>query len=253
MTRRHKGASRHAANEEELGPQPHRLAPLLIIALLLGVVVWGGSLLLDPKTLPVTTVRVENELKHLERETVRRAVLPHVKEGFLRVNVEAIRKELEALPWVAKASVRRAWPDVLTIGLREQQAAARWEQGGLLNPKGERFAEKEMTTWKNLPLLQGPKQTEKILMSEYLTMQDALSPLGLHISRLSMDRRRAWSVRLDNGLHLRLGRNNSQKRLLRFVRVYTKVLQPRVESIDSVDLRYTNGFAVRWREGNAAA
>lgn len=253
MARRSKGATRHAAKSEAVRSRRGWVLPLVIIPSLLSALFWGAATLFDPETLPITTVRVENELKYLGRETVRRTVLTYVREGFLRVDVEAIRKELEMLPWVAEASVRRGWPDVLSIRLREQQASARWREGGLVNPDGELFAVEDTTSWQHLPVLHGPKQTEKILMKEYLAMQGVLTPLGLHISRLSMDRRRAWSMRLDNGLRLRLGRNNSHKRLLRFVRVYPTVLQPRLETIDSVDLRYTNGFAVSWREGSTAA
>jgi cell division protein FtsQ len=56
-------------------------------------------------------------------------------------------------------------------------------------------------------------------------------------------------MRLDNGLQLGLGRQHTARRLLRFVRVYPRALEPRLEAIDSIDLRYTNGLAVRWRDG----
>ena len=83
-------------------------------------------------------------------------------------------------------------------------------------------------------------------------MRAMLSPLGLRVTELNLDQRRAWSMVLDNGLHLRLGRNDRQQRLERFARIYTGVLQSRLEAIESVDLRYTNGFAFRWRDKAAA-
>lgn len=58
---------------------------------------------------------------------------------------------------------------------------------------------------------------------------------------------------MANGLQLGLGRKETHLRLMRFVRVYAEVLKPRIEAIDSVDLRYTNGFAVRWHHGYAPA
>jgi len=80
-----------------------------------------------------------------------------------------------------------------------------------------------------------------------------LTPLGLKVSNLTMNERRAWSIRLSNGLQMILGRKDTHLRLLRFVRVYADVLKPRLEAIDTVDLRYTNGFAVHWRDGHATA
>lgn len=253
MARIRKGATRYEEPKRKPVISWRRFSGGLLGISLLSAALWGGAQLLSPETLPVTTVRVENRLQHLDREVLRRAVVAHAREGFLRVNVAAIQKELEALSWVATASVRRSWPDMLIVRVQEQQPVARWSDGGLLNPEGERFAVAETASWQSLPLLQGPKETEKAVMNAYQAMQQELVPLELQIVELNMDQRRAWSVRLDNGLQLRLGRSDTRSRLQRFANVYARVLQPRLASIDSVDLRYTNGFAVRWREGNAAA
>jgi len=253
MARVRKGATRHGEPKRAPIINWRRLSGLVLGVSLLSAVLWGGGQLLSPENLPVNTVRVENRLQHLDREVLRRAVVAHASEGFLRVDVAAIQKELEGLPWVASASVRRAWPDMLIVRVQEQQPAARWSSGGLLNPEGERFAVTDTASWKALPLLHGPKETEKTVMKEYQAMQQELEQLELKIVELKMDQRRAWSVRLDNGLKLRLGRSDNRSRMQRFANVYASVLQPRLASIDSVDLRYTNGFAVRWREGNAAA
>ena len=105
----------------------------------------------------------------------------------------------------------------------------------------------------NLPLLKGPEQSERKLTEHLLEMQRMLEPLGLHIARLDLSERRAWSMTLDNGLELDLGRKETYPRLLRFVRVYPGVLASKAGAIQRIDLRYTNGFAVRWRDGAEAA
>lgn len=253
MARVRKGATRLTAQKAST-PSLLRWLPLaLLLSLGVAVLAWGTSRLLDPASFPVTTVRIETPLKHIGKEAVREVIRPHVKQGFIGVDVGLVRKELEALPWVAQASVRRSWPDRLVVNIQEQQAVARWSSGGLLSVYGELFKPERMEQWNNLPLLRGPKNTEKVLMDEYKAMQGMLKPLGLRISHLTMNERRAWSLYLDNGLQLSLGRNDTHVRLLRFVRVYARVLHPRLETIDSIDLRYTNGFAVRWREDAAAA
>lgn len=253
MAKRPRGATRQLSQPESPRFRLRWLLALVLLPLSLAVVIWAGERLFDPATLPVTTVRIDTRLERLAQNEIRQAIVPHVKQGFLRVDVEQIRAELQALPWVADASVRRAWPDVLVVRVEEQQAVARWSHGGLLNARGELFKPEDLHKWEHLSMLRGPRQTQQNLMQEYLAIQGMLTPLGLRISHLTMNERRAWSLNLDNGLQLRLGRNDTHLRLLRFVRVYANVLQPRLEAIDSVDLRYTNGFAVRWREGFAAA
>jgi cell division protein FtsQ len=229
------------------------LPPLLLGGGLLGVLYAGAAYLLDPATLPVRSVRIESPLKQVTQRQLRELVGAHVVSGFLRLDVEAIRGELEALPWVYRASVRRSWPDRLVVRIEEQQAVARWGNGGLVNRHGELFEPPGSDEWQQLPLLRGPQGTEKAVVAQYVQMIEMLTPLGLKVSHLTMNERRAWSLRLTNRLQLALGRNDTYLRLLRFVRVYSEVLRPRLEAVDRVDLRYTNGFAVRWRDGHAPA
>jgi cell division protein FtsQ len=50
---------------------------------------------------------------------------------------------------------------------------------------------------------------------------------------------------------VRLGRRDVDQRLERFFAVAAPVLRDDFERIEYVDLRYTNGFAVGWRDGAA--
>lgn len=249
--RRHSGATRLNSVE------PRRELPWFWMGSLVGLLLlvvslgWVGKYLLEPANLPVNTVGIESALQQVSHDAIRAIILPHADAGFLHLNVEQVRAELEALPWVYRASVRRAWPDRLLVNIQEQQAVARWAGGGLLNPMGQHFAAEDAEQWTHLPLLRGPDGTEKLVMQAYGQMQQMLRPLELAISHVSMDERRAWSMQVGEALHLGLGRTDLERRLLRFVRVYPRIVEPRLDGIESVDLRYTNGFAIRWREGFA--
>jgi len=252
MAKRRQGATRHNA---AVPPKVSLrwLLPLMVSVAAVTLLYQGWVYLLDPATLPVRSVRIESPLKQVTQQQLREVIAAHVQGGFLSLDVDAIRNELEAMPWVYRASVRRAWPDVLAVRVEEQQAVARWGNVGLVNRRGELFTPKDGTNWSHLPLLRGPQGTEKAVVRQYRQMLEMLTPLGLTVSHLTMNERRAWSIRLGNGLQMVLGRSDTHLRLLRFVRVYAEVLQPRLEAIDGVDLRYTNGFAVRWRDGHAPA
>jgi cell division protein FtsQ len=226
---------------------------LLLLAVVFGGVVWGAQRLLDPEQFPLRTVRIESPLEHVSQETIRETVWPHVKAGFLGVDVDAVRDGLEALPWIQSASVRRAWPDKLVLRVTEQRVLARWGNDALVNMRGELFQPPAETSWERLPLLRGPRESNRVVAEQYVAMQGMLEPLGLTISHMSLNERRALSMRLDNSLQLELGRNDTDLRLLRFVRVFPQVLKPQLAAIDSIDLRYTNGFAVRWLDGQGPA
>jgi cell division protein FtsQ len=99
----------------------------------------------------------------------------------------------------------------------------------------------------SLARLQGPEGSGKAVVAAFTDMNAILAPVGLHIAALRLDQRRAWSLELDNGMQLVLGRGDSYERLLRFVRFYHRALKGREAQVQRVDLRYSNGFAVRWK------
>jgi cell division protein FtsQ len=73
--------------------------------------------------------------------------------------------------------------------------------------------------------------------------------LGLVIDELHQDARRAWHLKLSNGMSVELGRKDPLQRLARFIGVYPAILASTTAAvIEQVDLRYSNGFALRWTQ-----
>jgi cell division protein FtsQ len=252
MTRR-RGASRHVRQERDYGPLLTRVAVVVGIALLLTALSQGLLWLWEPANMPIKSVLIQGEMRHVSRDELRTVVTSNVQDGFLRVDMASIRNAVEALPWIYRASVRRKWPATLQVDITEQRAVARWGDEGLINPEGGVFNAKPAGQLAELPQLSGPENSEKSLVAGYQEMQRLLRPVGLGIRKLELNQRRAWQLHLDNGVTLLLGRQESYRRLLRFVRAYPRVLADRMEQIDRIDMRYTNGFAVRWNEGATTA
>lgn len=233
----------------EAARSPWRGKVLLVLSLL-GLLGLGGGTawwLAQPESLPLRTVRVQGELQHVSPQEVRAVVLPHAQAGFLHVDINAVRAALEQLPWVHSVQVRRAWPDVLLVQLREQQVLARWGDDGLVNPEGKVFHPAE-TVITELPVLRGPHGTSAMVTAQFIELQRALWPLQLNITEVVMDERRAWRLRLENGMELMLGRNEHPARMERFVRAWPRILGPRSTTVTRIDLRYSNGFAVSFRQ-----
>jgi cell division protein FtsQ len=84
----------------------------------------------------------------------------------------------------------------------------------------------------------------------YRQMLEILQPLQLGIDSLQLDARRTWRVQLSNGLSVEVGRHDPVQRVERFVRVYPAILAAANGKLRAVDLRYSNGFAVRWEAVN---
>lgn len=240
----------HAAHREALPPTV--VACVLLSAVLTLALAWAGMRLLDPATLPIREVRVQGALRHLDPEALRARVGEAVKGGFLDLDVDAVRSHLEREPWVGRVVVRRDWPDRLVVAVTERRAVAYWGEHGLLDEDGTAFEPPRASFPEGLPALSGPAGTERQVLERLRELEDLLAPAGLAVGALELSERRAWSFTLREGLRVVVGRRDFIARVGRFVAQYRHTVGPRLTGADTVDLRYSNGFALR-RSAAAAA
>ena len=202
---------------------------------------------------PLREVRVLGELSHVTREQVETTSRRHLAGNFFTVDIAGARRAFERLPWVRRVEVRRVWPDRLHVFLEEHVALARWGDSALVNTHGELFSAASDAV---LPVFSGPSGTAPEVARRYQRLRAALAPAGLAPATLTLSERRAWELRLEGGLLLRLGRDQVEERLATFLSVYAQTVAPVVTRLEYVDLRYPNGFAVRLsgrREAGEAA
>ncbi len=199
---------------------------------------WGPTL---------TRMVVRGNFKRVDPARVRAVVKPYLNGGFFRVDLDAVRAAVEAMPWVAVAAVHLDWPSTLKITLREQRAVARWNGDGLINADGVRFVRHAPADAADLPRLAGPSGDAAKVLAAWRTMQARLARHGLTLAGLQLNARGAWRARLQSGLQLRLGRDDATQNLRRFVELVPRVLGKRLAKAAYIDLRYTNGFAVGWK------
>lgn len=209
-----------------------------------------------------------------------------VRGNFFTVDLEHTRQAFEKLPWVRRVSVRRHFPWRLEVSLEEHEVLAQWNGSGLVNTHGEVFAaacgrgmagaqrpfacgEISGKASRALPKFFGQPDTAAEVAQMYKVFGEQLAPLGRVIVQVSLSPRRAWQLRLDDGMVLELGSGQPQQRLARFVTVYPYSLAHMLQGRDStaadknayqawsaqtvryVDLRYRNGFAVSLAGGEA--
>lgn len=225
--------------------------PLVVVIAVVWAAVPAWRWASDPATFPVTRLVVEGEFLKVTQQEVKGAVLPHLAAGFFGFDVTAVRDVVRALPWIDWVDVERQWPETVRVRVIEQQAIARWGGGGLINARGQLFEPEEATYPPGLPQLRGPVRSHGQVAEQYQRLARQLIMVKLRVTELHLDERRAWTAVMDNGLRLVLGRATDRARLQRFIRVYPKTLAMRVEQVEQVDLRYPNGFAVRWRPDDA--
>lgn len=198
------------------------------------------------RELPIRSVWIAGTLQHIDRAVLEQVINARLEGGFFGVNVDAVRTAVQRLPWVREVSVRRIWPDSLHIAVVERMAAARWGRDQLMEADGTVFSP-ERGVASELAELEGPPGSALRVLARYRGLQRLLAPLEGRIEHLALNARGTWRGRLDTGLVMVFEEGLEQARLRQFVKVASKVLRPRLDDVKQVDLRYVNGFAVRWK------
>jgi len=199
---------------------------------------------------PVQVISIDGSFQRVSPGQIEKAVAPYARAGFMSADLDEIQRAVESLPWVDHARIQRRWPNSLHVTVVEQTAAARWDDSGLLNTRGQLFVREAAHVPAELPRLSGPDGSESQVAQRYLAVQGRMLEAGMRIAALRLDARGAWQMDLDSGVTVRLGRRDVDERIDRFIRTASKVISHRLHEISYVDMRYSNGFAIGWR--NAA-
>ncbi|MBI3562675.1 MAG: FtsQ-type POTRA domain-containing protein [Gammaproteobacteria bacterium] len=215
-----------------------------LIGVLSGLIIKAN----DPRTLPVRKIHAVGTFVHVNEQMLRDAVAGSIDGGYFGMDMIKMQRAVEAIAWVDKANLRRVWPDTLAIEVQEQTAIARWAKGGLVNQRGVVFYPDKSTYPANLPLFTGPDTEEQHLTEIFQIAQKIFSTLALNIVELTLDARRALSLKFDNGIEVIIGREQIQSRLERLAHIYAKTLAEHAGEIARIDLRYSNGMAIAWRK-----
>ncbi len=239
------------------------LVLLAVFALLAGAVAWVAQ----RPYFAITTLQIEPQdpsgsLAYVSPASVRATIAGKVTGNFFSVHLDDTRRLIETVPWVRHASVRRVWPNTLRIKIEEQQPLAYWNENQMINTWGESFManQGELPDDAQLPQLNGPENSERLVVQRYAEIARWFAPLNLHVREVTLSPRYAWEVTLSDGMHLSLGRDPAADvadphgrsgalpfaaRIERFVQAWPRLAQ-RLDgrAISNADLRYSNGFAI---------
>lgn len=216
-----------------------------------------GALSLEdrfPAMIPSATisdVRIAGSLRWVSPEELKRAIAGRLRGGFFRIDISSVRESALAVPWVRDVSVRRVWPGELHLTVVEDRPLARWESGGLVTERGTVLPARRGLAGIGLPVFAGPREAIPRLIDGLREFSSIFDGIGGGIDRLERSAAGNWNLQLADGVRL-VFRDEQEVHVRRFAAVYLSALIGRRGSIERIDLRYPNGFAVRWRHGGDA-
>ncbi len=197
-------------------------------------------------------VEVDGGLHASNMEGFKSIVKKRISGGLFNVPIDQLEQELSALPWVYQATVQRTWPDTLHVKIHQQNPIARWGKTGLMNAYGKVFFPNSVVSYSDLPMLFGEEVRATDLARVFEDSMQQLKPLDLKLQALFEDERQSKNLVFSNGLILEVGDGDVSNKIKRFITAYEQYLAAHMSAVKKIDLRYTNGLAVEWKDHSFA-
>lgn len=198
---------------------------------------------------PLQQIVLQANIPAAQRLLVQAQLDEHVSDSFFGANLNQIKDEVEANPWVHNAKVSRIWPNRLMVEAEKQIMMARWGAGGFLNHQGDLVSVDGdyIVAAEQLPVLAGPRASAWTMSQLYRQMSWLVGRESLRIVEFKQARRGAIQLRLNNDIVIVLGRQEIIPRLQRLMKIYHTQLSAVAGSVERIDGRYPHGISVAWK------
>ena len=227
---------------------------VLVIAACVGLTLYFWSKIPWSQIMPIKSVQIAGNFVHLSPAELEKKAANIIRDGFITVNVAGIKRELLQEEWISEVVVRRVWPDSLMIFVTEHEPVALWGSNALISNEASIFSPPQASFPPGLPFLSGPQGSEEMVLKKYEFLKTELKRRDMEIEMLVLTERRAWQFKLADGPVVLLGRKDVEDRFKRFFSYAIPYQADRLLQAKSIDMRYTNGFAVKWiRESRSIA
>lgn len=222
------------------------VALLALFALTAAAVAWVGMGIVAKERWPIRWLELSGSFQRVSAEQLRASLSPRLGSSFFTIDLQGLHDAAAKNSWVSVVQVQKQWPDTVRVIVAEYEPVAHWNRGQLLSRDGRLFAVPEADSIQGLPWLTGPDERLEEVVGAWREFNERLASMGLEVDQLQLDRRGAWSMTLNNGTHVQLGRGDTDARLTRLLASWESLVRQREAAPLDVDMRYTNGFAVLW-------
>jgi cell division protein FtsQ len=164
-------------------PVARIVTPLAAVAIVLATYHVSGNML----DRPIESIAISGPFQRVTALQIEEAISTELDAGFIGADVGRMQEQVQALPWIDKATVARRWPNRIAVIVSEQVPAAIWDEHGLLNVRGELFVTEARHIPAELPRLSGPRDRADDVARRYLAVREQLIPLGLDLRQVHLD------------------------------------------------------------------
>ena len=239
---------RQALRHTSRGFSTGALFIMLLFVVAVAGSVWVYNGMIAQERWPIRWLEIDGPFERVSAEQVRAMLEPLVSGSFFTVNTRVMRETASEMPWVASVNVQKTWPDTVQVTIHEHTPVVHWIDDYLLDASGQPFSVPSAADIQGLPWLEGPQGQLGLVFENWKKFDDRLVLIGQQVERLTLDARGSWSARLSGGTEVKFGKGDVFSNLDMLVSTWTGLMQGQTLPPVSIDLRYTNGFAVLWSQ-----
>ena len=202
---------------------------------------WQG---LKPEAGDSRTLYLSGHSSHVSDGRIAKIAAPFLKASYFDMDLAGLTAALSEEPWLTDIEVAKRFPGGVSVHVADRKPVAYWGTEQLVDAQGRVF--KPRSRPDGLVSLNGPETQSEKVYAQYRALSGILAGQRAYLSSLTLDTSGDWRARLNNGLELRLGREQVAERMQRFVQfaLNRSAADAALADAGYVDLRYSDGFAV---------
>ncbi len=225
----------------------------------IAVLLMATDYLFQPQRFNIENVKIKGKFVHSSPQKIEAGLRDMSFGNFFALDLNHVKQRLEQLPWVARADIRREWPDTLAVQITEHRPAMRWQdndevhdsKGQLwLTTKAEVIEVPDDLKTDEAIDLQGNRYYAKSILEAAVRWRKSLAVHDLILLKVKQSETQAWSLALrsqqdDEMFEVLLGNTQVEDRLERFKYLFEEQFRFSDYRLERVDARYPNGLAVQ--------
>ncbi|MFZ6017081.1 MAG: cell division protein FtsQ/DivIB [Nitrospirota bacterium] len=183
--------------------------------------------------------------KHLTDDELKILAGLYGGEGLITISSKEVSQRLLKSPWIRSVSLRKEFPETLSVVIEEAVPLALLDMNGhlfLIDDNGKLLEELKDGSVPFIPIITGNPFKEREAFSEALNLVNVMKSKGLssgkdHIEVIAQ-RPQELAVNID-GIIVKIGTGGYQEKLERLIELEDEIKRRNI-AVDYIDLRFTN-------------
>ncbi len=208
------------------------------------------ELIFKENAFQVKQVAIIGEYNQVDLTSLESLLKQYMGAGFFMLNTEQIRQKVSNFPWVQSVKVTRIWPNKLTVKIIQKKVLGRWAKGGYVDEDGQLFVPSRKPIYKPEVEFSGDRSQLIKMVALYNQIFGVFNQYGKKIAAEKLDSFGNATIKTTDGQRYILGSEHYAHTITNFFDNYGVIVKngPKNKIIEDVDMRYDNGFAIRWTD-----